>query len=259
MIATRVQVGAALVAAVLMIDVGVSCAETRDTLRIRGRQQEVYVYGTRGADPVIVSSGDGGWMHLGVHVAEVLAARGYFVVGFDAKAYLRSFTDGHSTLQAADVPGDYAVLAEYAGRGATKKPILIGVSEGAGLSVLAASEPAVKYAIAGVIGLGLPETNELGWRWKDSLIYVTHGVPNEPTFSVSSLVGKVAPIPLAAIHSTNDEFVPVAEAQKIFARAGQPNRLWIVQAVDHRFSNNLPEFDDHLLEAVTWIWQHQPQ
>jgi hypothetical protein len=68
-------------------------------------------------------------MHLGVHVAEVLAAHGYFVVGFDAKAYLRSFTDGRSTLQ----------------------------------------------------------------------------------------------------------------------------------AVDHRFSNNLPEFDDRLLDAVTWIWLHQPQ
>ena len=258
MIATRACAGAVVVAAVLMIDVGVSCAETRDTVRIRGRQQEVYVYGTRGEDPVIVSSGDGGWMHLGVHVAEVLAAHGYFVVGFDAKAYLRSFTDGRSTLQASDVPGDYAVLAEYAGRGATKKPILIGVSEGAGLSVLAASEPVAKRAIAGVIGLGLPETNELGWRWKDSLIYVTHGVPNEPTFSVSALVGKIAPLPLAAIHSTNDEFVPLAEAQKIFERAGQPNRLWIVPAVDHRFSDNLPEFDDRLLEAVTWIRQHQP-
>jgi hypothetical protein len=47
MIATRACAGAAVVAAVLMIDVGVSCAETRDTVRIRGRQQEIYVYGTR--------------------------------------------------------------------------------------------------------------------------------------------------------------------------------------------------------------------
>ena len=259
MIATRIQVAAAVVAAVLVIGVRLSCAETRDTVRIRGQQQEVYVYGTRGADPVIVSSGDGGWIHLGVHVAEVLAARGYFVVGFDAKAYLRSFTDGRARLQVSDVPGDYEVLVEYAGRGSTKKPILIGVSEGAGLSVLAASEPAAQHAIAGVIGLGLPDTNELGWRWKDSLIYVTHSVPNEPTFSVSALVDKVAPIPLAAIHSTHDEFVPVAEAQRILERAGQPNRLWIVPAVDHRFSDNLPEFDARLLEAVTWIRQHQQQ
>ena len=50
----------------------------------------------RGAGaPVIVSSGDGGWIHLGPHVAEILAARGYFVVGFDVKAYLESFTAGH--------------------------------------------------------------------------------------------------------------------------------------------------------------------
>ena len=36
------------------------------------------VYGTRGGAPVIVSSGDGGWVHLAPHVAEVLAAKGYF-------------------------------------------------------------------------------------------------------------------------------------------------------------------------------------
>jgi type IV secretory pathway VirJ component len=28
-----------------------------------------------------VSSGDGGWIHLAPHVAEVLAAKGFFVVG----------------------------------------------------------------------------------------------------------------------------------------------------------------------------------
>jgi type IV secretory pathway VirJ component len=43
---------------------------------------------------VVISSGDGGWLHLGPHVAEVLAASGYFVVGFDVKAYLSGFTSG---------------------------------------------------------------------------------------------------------------------------------------------------------------------
>ena len=50
------------------------------------------LYGMTNARPVIVSSGDGGWIHLGPHVARLLAAHGCFVVGFDVKAYLTSFT-----------------------------------------------------------------------------------------------------------------------------------------------------------------------
>ncbi len=230
-------------------------AQTTESVSLRGHVQNVRLYGTRGGPPVIVSSGDGGWMHLGPHVAEVLAAKGYFVVGFDAKAYLTSFTSGQTTLRSEDEPADYKALADFAARGSRHKPILIGVSEGAGLSVLAATDPATKAAIGGVLGLGLPDLNELGWRWKDALIYVTHGVPNEPTFSTATLASRVAPTPLAAIHSTQDEFVPLAEAQRVLAAAGEPKRLWVVRASDHRFSDNLGEFDQRLLEALAWITQ----
>ena len=117
-------------------------AQTRETVTIRGQTQSLRVYGTRGGPPVIVSSGDGGWIHLAPHVAEVLAAKGFFVVGFDVKAYLERFTSGKTTLRPEDEPGDYKVIADFAARGTNEKPILIGVSEGAGLSVLAATRSA---------------------------------------------------------------------------------------------------------------------
>ncbi len=227
-------------------------------IALRGRAQTLHLYGTRGQSPVVVSSGDGGWMHLGPHVAEVLAAKGFFVVGFDAKAYLESFTSGGATLRPDDEPRDYQVLADFAARGATRKPILIGVSEGAGLSVLAATDPQTRASIAGVLGLGLPNLNELGWRWKDAIIYITRGVPDEPTFSAQAIAGLVHPAPLAAIHSTQDEFVPLAEAQRILDAAREPKKLWIVKASDHRFSDNLAEFDRRLLEAIAWIYQNEP-
>jgi Bacterial virulence protein (VirJ) len=226
--------------------------QIRETVAIRSQTQLLRVYGTRGGIPVIVSSGDGGWIHLGPHVAEMLATKGFFVVGFDVRAYLEHFTSGRTTLRPEDEPNDYKVITDFAARGTRDKPILVGVSEGAGLSVLAASDPRTQTAIGGVIALGLPDVNELGWRWKDALIYLTHGTPNEPTFSVSTIVDRVAPVPLGAIHSTHDEFVPVAEVQRVLARAREPKRLWIVRAADHRFSDNLSEFDRCLLEAITW-------
>ena len=227
-------------------------AETTDAVKIRDRQQTVHLYGTRGGTPVIVSSGDGGWIHLGPQVASLLASRGYFVVGFDVKAYLESFTSSAETLHTRDVPPDYRALIDYAAHGSSSKPVLVGVSEGAGLSVLAAGDAATKTRIGGVVALGLPDVNELGWRWKDSLIYVTHGVPKEPTFSTAAIVAGVSPVRLAAIHSTRDEFVPVSVAQRVLDAAREPKRLWIVRASDHRFSDNLGEFDRRLLEAAAW-------
>jgi alpha-beta hydrolase superfamily lysophospholipase len=231
-------------------------AQTRETVTLRGQTLPLHISGTRGGIPVIVSSGDGGWIHLGPHVAETLAARGYFVVGFDVKTYLERFTSGSTTLSPEDEPGDFKVIADFAARGNTGKPILIGVSEGAGLSVLAATDPRTKTAIAGVIGLGLPDLNELAWRWKDALIYVTHATPHEPTFSVSTIVDRVAPVPLAAIHSTRDEFVPVEQVQRLMERAREPKKLWIIKSADHRFSDNIAELDQCLVEAITWITQH---
>ena len=235
---------------------GAAQAQTSAPIILRGHAQSLRLYGTRGNPPVVVSSGDGGWMHLGPHVAEVLASAGFFVVGFDVKAYLESFTSGNVTLRPEDEPRDYKVLADFAARGATQKPILVGVSEGAGLSVLAATDPETKRSIAGALGLGLPDINELGWRWRDALIYVTHAVPNEPTFSTAAIVRRVGPVPLAAIHSTQDEFVPLSEVQKVFDAASEPKKLWVVKASDHRFSDNLQEFDRRLLEAVAWIAQN---
>jgi type IV secretory pathway VirJ component len=249
---------ASLVSAAVLV-CAIANAETIDTVRIRDHQLTVHLYGSRGGTPVIVSSGDGGWVHLGPQVATFLASHGYFVVGFDAKAYLEAFTSSTTTLRMDDVPGDYRTLLGYAARGSADKPVLVGVSEGAGLSVLAAGDAPTKALLAGVVALGLPDVNELGWRWKDALIYVTHGVPKEPTFSTRDVVAAVAPLPLAAIHSTNDEFVPVSQARDLLARAGRPSTLWIVPARDHRFSDNRPEFERRLTEAFTWIAQNQPR
>lgn len=144
-------------------------------------------------------------------------------------------------------------LAEFATEVTGRKPILIGVSEGAGLSVLAAADPRTKAAIEGVIGLGLPDINELGWRWKDNLTYLTHATPSEPTFSAAAVAANVAPLPLAAIHSTHDEYVSIADVQRVVGNAREPKKLWIVEASNHRFSDNRPELERRLLEAIGWI------
>ena len=65
-----------------------------DSIDLRGRAQQIVLYGSRGGRPVVLTSGDLGWWGLVVHVAEVLASRGYYVVGFNSRTYLESFTSG---------------------------------------------------------------------------------------------------------------------------------------------------------------------
>ena len=236
-----------------------AAGQTTETLVLRGQAQHLRLSGQRDGYPAIVSSGDGGWIHLAPQVAALLAARGFFVVGFDSKAYLESFTSGATTLTANDVPADYRALARFAAGRSSQKPLLIGVSEGAALSLLAATDPGVKTLVAGVIGLGLGDANELGWRWKDSLIYLTHGIPNEPQFSTIALAGRVAPTPLAVINATHDEYVPPGEVDRILAAAQQPKQLWMIASADHRFSDNQAELALRLLEAIAWVHSSQPK
>jgi hypothetical protein len=228
-------------------------AQAEQRLAIRGHAQTLRLYGPRTGTPVVLSSGDGGWFHLAPQVASLLASRGCFVVGFDVRAYLQTFTRGASALRPQDVPRDYQTLIAFASQATGRKPILVGASEGAGLSVLAASDPAIKSSVAGVVGLGLPDRTELGWRWRDAVIYFTHQSPDEPAFNVRTIVDRLAPLPLAAVHSTHDEYAPLAEVQQILASARQPKRLWVVNATNHRFSGNADGLARALRDAFGWI------
>jgi hypothetical protein len=228
-------------------------AADQDTIAIRGRIQELHLMGHRGSAPIILSSGDLGWAGLVVHVGEFLAGQGYYVIGFNTRAYLTSFTSRDSILSPQDVPADYSRLIEYARQGSAVKPILAGISEGAGLSVLSASKPEVKSRVQGVLGLGLPDENELGWKWQDFTIWITKKTPHEPGFMVEDIIPGVSPLPLAEIHSTRDEFLPLEKAKAMFSLAGNPKKMWIVEAANHRFSDNRSGLDRCILEALNWI------
>src|SRR6185436_5861210 len=93
-----------LVAADLLLPPVTARVQATDSITICGKAQLLRLYGQRGNPPVVVSSGDGGWVHLGPHVADLLARRGFFVVGVDAKAYLESFTSRSTTLRPEDEP-----------------------------------------------------------------------------------------------------------------------------------------------------------
>ena len=250
----RQRVPAALVAIVLLVASILASVNGGSRLVLHGREYTLRHFGPASGHVALISSGDGGWIHLAPHVADVLAGWGWTVLGFDSRDYLSRGNASGAALTPDDIARDYAALIGQAVP--SNVPVtLIGVSEGAGLSVVAAANPAVKARLAGVVAIGLGDRNELAWHWRDSVIYITKGVPREPLFYASDYLPHVTPVPLAFIQSTHDEFVSSAESDRLQALAGSGAHTWKVDAADHRFSNNLPAFDGQLAAALKWLTQ----
>lgn len=233
------------------------CGQTmgpgRNSLVVRGQEQDVYYYPAdsgvaRPRGKILFAPGDGGWRGFAITVAQTLSSWGYDVYGIDTKRYLTSFTCG-SALKERDVPSDVRQIADATGPGPVT---LLGWSEGAGLMALAAASPE-KSKFTGLITMGLGDSNVLGWKFADNITYLTGRQPNEPTFSTLAHVGRISPLPVAMISSTNDEYVSPEEASRLFQTAQQPKRYIIVNARNHRFDGNREGFFRELRGALQWI------
>jgi len=190
-----------------------------------------------------------------VSMAEDYAKQGYLIVGINVRQYLSAFTSGASHLQTSDVPGDYRVIRDRVLQRTAlpRRIVTAGVSEGAALAVLAASDAANHQWIDGVITMGLPMTAELAWRWTDIAAWITKRDANEPSFSPLDVIARVAPAPLFMIQSKKDEYVTRDDYEKLFAAAKEPKKLVLIDASNHRFTDKREELRRAFAEGLAWI------
>jgi dienelactone hydrolase len=224
---------------------------------LRGVSQSLLAYDAASPNPetpsVLLLSSDGGWHSFIIEIAERLAAEGYPTIGLDSKEYLSSMSKSKA-LDPAQVTSDVGAIAHFVKESSgMKSVVLVGWSEGAGLAVLGALDPILRSELRGVVTIGLPELNELAWRWTDSIIYITKAVPNEPTFNSKDYVAKLAPVPLMMIQSINDDFVPVTSARDIFVRAQEPRQIVFINARNHRFEGERDAFWQALHKGLGWF------
>jgi len=233
--------------------------EGKNALVIRGRQQDVYFYPARGgareAPKVLFLCGNGGWEDSTADIAGEMAKAGYDVYGFDTKRYLESFTTDAGALKESDVQRDMAEVARWMRTRWGERVTLAGQSTGAGLAVLAAAAPQNKSLFKGVVLFGLSDKNELGWRTRDDITYITGADADEPMFSAADYTGKVAPLPLCVIQSSGDQFIAREEAEGLFAAAQQPKLYKMVEADNHVFDGNTEGFYEALRGGLGWVEQ----
>ncbi len=236
---------------------GTFSATDKLDVSVRGKTitLEIYTPATTPRGTIVMGSGDVGWVGLAVSMAEDLSAQGYTVVGINVRQYLSTFTSGKSHLQPADVPGDYRAIADVLkqSRRLTSPVIMSGVSEGAALAVLAASDTANHQWIDGVITMGLPPTAELAWRWTDAGAWITKHDADEPSFAPNDVIAAVSPIPLCMIQSTKDEYVAKADYERLLATAREPRKQILIDASNHRFTDKRPQLAAAYTAGLAWI------
>lgn len=246
----------------LLISVPLITASTSrrtESLTIRDKVQTVEIY-----DPapdshpqpfqVVVSAGDLGWIGLPVSIAEHLSALGYRVIGFNSRAYLSSFTERRTRLIPDELPGDLQTLLDWAAsaEGYPSSFVLVGVSEGAGLNVVAAGQRPFAPRCKGIIALGTPWTTTLGWRWTDFPMWVTKKDPNEPLVDTEPYLRQVK-VPIVMIHSTHDEWDSIDTAHQMFAQIPDPKKFVSIDANNHRFSDKMPEVMSSIESSLRWL------
>jgi dienelactone hydrolase len=237
----------------------VLCAAEKLDVSVRGKTLTLAIYRppVQSRGTILMGSGDVGWVGLAVVMAEDLARQGYTVVGINARLYLSAFTSGKSHLEVTDVPADYRVIRDVLKQnGLLGHPVILsGVSEGAALAVLAASDSKNHEWVEGVITMGLPPTAELAWRWTDIGAWITKRDANEPSFAPKDVIANVSPLPLFMIQSTKDEYVPKAEYDRLFLMARDPKKIVLIDARNHRFTDKRAQLGATYVSGLAWIAQ----
>ncbi len=199
---------------------------------------------------VLYATGDAGWFGKDLAIFNEVAAWGYPAAGFSAREYVHHI--GQTPLRPRDVATDFMSIISAAKKGlrlpSETRVILVGKSRGAGLAVSAAGNPELKGELDGVLAVGLTKEEEYvhrrerGTRPPQFVMLQTY--PHLPALGT---------LPVAVIQSSNDQYVPAAEARKLFGPDTDVRRFVPVEADDHNFSGSLDTMYAEMERAFHWI------
>ena len=118
--------------------------------------------GGSGLPLLVYATGDAGWWRHDSEVFRELASWGYPVAGFSSRNYLKNLVTDTTTPQA--LARDYRRVIDFARDALALPPgrpvLLVGLSRGAGLAIVAAGQRAVRDVVAGVLAVALTKEEE---------------------------------------------------------------------------------------------------
>ena len=78
------------------------------------------------------------------------------------------------------------------------------------------------------------------------------------TFHPEWAVDRIAPRPILFITTDDDRLVPPEESESLFAKAGEPKKLVVLQGFGHYEVYVEPAFSQVMTETTAWFRQYLP-
>jgi fermentation-respiration switch protein FrsA (DUF1100 family) len=207
------------------------------------------------ARPLLVfATGDGGMHRKDLDAYHHLVALGYPIVGFDAHDYVTHLGRDEGTTPSR-LAADYQRIIDIARQVlhlSTAHPVvLVGVSRGAGLSVVAAGQRLLRSSIAGVVAVALTQEEEYV-RWYRRLRR-GDSAQGRVIVDVYEYLPRLRDMPIAVIQSTRDNYLPAAAARGLFGPDAPHRRFQAIDAENHSFKGARAQLYDAMRTALAWI------
>lgn len=210
---------------------------------------------TVASPPLLVfATGDGGMHRKDLDAYRHLVALGYPIVGFDAHDYVTHL--GHDTeTTPARLAADYERIIDTARQvlrvDAASPVVLVGVSRGAGLSVVAAGQRTLRNSITGVVAVALTQEEEYV-RWYRRL-RGRDGAHRGVIVDVYEYLPRLGDMPIAVIQSTRDNYLSAAAARALFGPDTSHRRFQAIDARNHSFRGARSQLYDAMRTALAWV------
>jgi Bacterial virulence protein (VirJ) len=209
---------------------------------------------------VLYASGDGGWFGSAVDMFQQIVGDGYYAVGFSSRTFLNVQRPAGEATTVDRLVDDYQRIIVQArltlALPASTRTVLTGWSRGAAFAVLVASDVRARPDLLGVVAIGLDEGEDLKNSAEPEAAaddgprtVIRHRSP----FDTYGRIGAIAPFPCAVIQATHDNYLPAADARRLFGVDSETRRFFSVDARNHRFSGGQSQFDRSLRLALAWV------
>ena len=210
------------------------------------------------------ATGDGGWRGKDVESFRRLIRWGYPVAGFSAPNYLSHLGFVSGTTTPARLARDYQRMIEFAKQTldlpSSTRTVLVGVSRGAGLAVVAAERPELNVELAGVLAIALTKEEEYVRHYRVKPGRTPADMPTRELveFQTYEYLDRLRELPLVVIQSTGDNYLPAPSALKLFGPDTELRRFVSIDARDHSFSDARDALYAQMANALTWMAKRTP-
>jgi fermentation-respiration switch protein FrsA (DUF1100 family) len=212
-----------------------------------------------GTPLLLYATGDGGWRGQARDIFEHLVHWGYPAAGFSAVDYVRHIGYVSGTTTPERLGRDYLRLIAFARRSLglpdDTPTILVGVSRGAGLAVVAATQEPVRRELVGVLAVALVHDEEYVRHYR-----IRRGQPRGDTprrelvtFDNYEALALLSSLPVEVIQSTRDNYLPAADARQLFGPDSEFRRLHPIEARNHNFKGGRAALFDQMVASLQWI------